>query len=108
MPPRCAVFRSGPGVGAQVANDSSRWSPESSGTGGHVGSEDVVRMAVKVLACSVVAHGGPRVGVPGCDLYVAQVDAGVEHGGDEGVPQHVGASAGVGRRPGPRAGVAAG
>ena len=47
-------------------------------------------MAVKVLARSVVAHGGPRVGVPGCDLYVAQVDAGVEHGGDEGVPQHVG------------------
>jgi hypothetical protein len=27
--------------------------------------------------------------VPGGDLDVAQVDAGVEHGGDEGVPQHV-------------------
>jgi hypothetical protein len=29
-----------------------------------------------------------RVGVPGSDLGVAQVDAGVEHGGDEGVPEH--------------------
>jgi hypothetical protein len=27
--------------------------------------------------------------VPGRDLYVPQVDAGVEHGRDEGVPQHV-------------------
>jgi hypothetical protein len=29
------------------------------------------------------------VGVAGGDLGVAQVDAGVEHGGDEGVPEHV-------------------
>ena len=37
----------------------------------------------------VVTHGGARVGVASGDLHVAQVDAGVEHGGDEGVPQHV-------------------
>lgn len=29
------------------------------------------------------------VGVAGGDLYVAKVYAGVEHGGDEGVPEHV-------------------
>lgn len=29
------------------------------------------------------------MGVPGRDLYITQVDAGVEHGRDEGVPQHV-------------------
>jgi hypothetical protein len=25
----------------------------------------------------------------GCDLHVSEIDTGVEHGGDEGVPQHV-------------------
>jgi hypothetical protein len=35
-------------------------------------------MAVEVLAGSVVAHRGPRVGVAGGDLDVAQVDSGVE------------------------------
>ncbi len=30
------------------------------------------------------------VGVPGGDLDVAQVDAGVQRRGDKGVPQHVG------------------
>lgn len=30
----------------------------------------------------------------GCDLNVAKVDAGVEHGGDEGVSQHVGMHSG--------------
>ena len=60
-----------------------------SGAGGHVGGEDVVGVAVEVLAGPVVAHGGAGVGVAGGDLDVAQVDAGVEHGGDEGVAQHV-------------------
>jgi hypothetical protein len=46
-------------------------------------------VSVEVLAGAVLAHGGAGVGVPGGDLYVAQVDAGVEHGGDEGVSQHV-------------------
>ncbi len=46
-------------------------------------------MAVQVVSGAVVAHGGARVGVEGGDLDVAQVDAGVEHGGDEGVSQHV-------------------
>ena len=46
-------------------------------------------MAVEVLACSVVAHGGSGVGVAGGDLNVAQVDAGVEHRGHEGVAEHV-------------------
>ena len=45
-------------------------------------------MAVEVVAGAVVAHGGSWVGVAGGDLYVAQVDAGVEHGSDEGVPEH--------------------
>jgi hypothetical protein len=43
----------------------------------------------RLLRAVVVAHGGARVGVSGGDLHVAQVDAGVEHGGDEGVPEHV-------------------
>ena len=46
-------------------------------------------MAVEVVAGSLVAHGGAGVGVPGCDLDVAEVDARIEHGGDVGVPQHV-------------------
>lgn len=37
----------------------------------------------------VQAHGGARVGVSGGDLGVAQVYAGVEHGGDERVAKHV-------------------
>jgi len=40
-------------------------------------------VAVQVLAGPVVAHGGARVGVPGGDLDVAQVDAGVETGRDK-------------------------
>ena len=47
-------------------------------------------MSVEVLAGSVVAHGGAGVGVAGGDLDVAEVDAGVEHGGDVGVAEHVG------------------
>lgn len=45
-------------------------------------------MAVEVLARPVVAHRGPRISLPGCDLNVTRVDTGVEHGGDEGVTVH--------------------
>ena len=45
------------------------------GAGGHVGGEDLVGVAVEVLAGSVVAHGGARVAVADGDLYVAQVYA---------------------------------
>jgi hypothetical protein len=38
---------------------------------------------VEVLAGAVVAHGGAWVGVPGGDLDVAQVDAGVETGREQ-------------------------
>jgi hypothetical protein len=51
-------------------------------------------VAVEVLACAVVAHGGARVGVPGSDLDVAQIHSGVEHRGHERVPQHVRVGAG--------------
>jgi hypothetical protein len=34
-------------------------------------------------------HRGARVGVAGGDLDIAQVDACVEHGGDERVAEHV-------------------
>ena len=47
-------------------------------------------MSVEVLVGSVVAHGGAGVGVAGGDLDVAEVDAGVEHGGHIGVAEHVG------------------
>src|SRR5215469_16888284 len=60
-----------------------------SGAGGHVGGEDVVRVAVEVLAGPVIPHRGSRIGVAGGDLDVAQVHARVEHGGDEGVAEHV-------------------
>ena len=50
-------------------------------------------MAVEVLAGSVVAHGGSWVGLSGRDLHVTEVDAGVEPGGDVGVPEHVGVDA---------------
>ena len=55
-----------------------------SGSGGHVGGEDVVGVAVQVLAGSVIAHRGARVSVTGRDLDVPEVDAGIEHGRDEG------------------------
>jgi len=37
-------------------------------------------VAVEVLPGPVVANGGARVDVPGGDLHVAQVDAGVQTG----------------------------
>jgi len=46
-------------------------------------------VAVEVLAGPVVAHRRPRVGVARGDLHVAQADAGVEHGRDERVSEHV-------------------
>jgi hypothetical protein len=49
-----------------------------SGSGGHVGGEDVVRVAVQVLAGPVIPHGRARVGVPGGDLDIPQVDAGIK------------------------------
>jgi hypothetical protein len=55
-----------------------------SGAGGHVGGQDVVRVAVEVLTGPVVAQGGAWVGVAGGDLDVSQVHARIQHGGDEG------------------------
>lgn len=46
-------------------------------------------MAVQVVAGPVVAHRGARVGVVGDDLHVAQVSAGVGHGRDTGMTEHV-------------------
>src|SRR5450631_895305 len=60
-----------------------------SGAGGHVGGQDVVRVAVKVLACSVVTHRGPRVSGAGSDLDVSQIHAGIEHSGDKSMAKHV-------------------
>ena len=49
-----------------------------SGAGGHVGGEDVVGVAVEVLACPVVAHGGAGVGVAGGDLDITQINSGIQ------------------------------
>jgi hypothetical protein len=51
-----------------------------SGAGSHVGGQDVVGMPVEVLACPVVAGGRSGIGVPGGDLDIAQVNAGIETG----------------------------
>ena len=45
-----------------------------SGAGGYVGGEDVVRVPVEVLACSVIARCRAGIGVPGGDLDIAQVN----------------------------------
>jgi hypothetical protein len=42
-----------------------------SGAGGHVGGQDVVRVAVQVLAGPVIPHSGTGIGVTGGDLDVA-------------------------------------
>jgi hypothetical protein len=47
--------------------------PRLSGPGGHVGSEDVVGVPVEILARTVVAHRGLRLGVPGCDLRLGDL-----------------------------------
>jgi hypothetical protein len=72
-----------------VPRAGSRGTRVRSGTGGHEGGEDVVRVAVQVLAGPVVPHSGVRVGVAGSDLDVPEVDASVEHGRDERVAEHV-------------------
>jgi hypothetical protein len=56
---------------------------------GGSGGQDVVRVAVEVLASPVITHRGSWIGRAGSDLDVAQVNSGVEHGGDEGMAEHV-------------------
>jgi hypothetical protein len=46
-------------------------------------------MAVEVVAGPVVMHGGARVGVPGSDLDVSEVNADIEHRRDESPPERV-------------------
>jgi hypothetical protein len=60
------------------------------GAGCYVGGEDVVGVPVEVLAGSDAAHGGARVGVPGRDLDVAEIDTGVKHRGHVGVAHILG------------------
>ena len=61
--------------------------PSAAGDEGH---HDVGGVLVEVLPAPVVDGGGPRVGVAGGDLDVAEGDPGVEGGHDEGRAQHVG------------------
>ena len=60
-----------------------------SGTSSDERGDDVVGVAVEVAPGAVVAGGGAGVSVAGGDLDVAEADAGVEHGRDEGMAQHV-------------------
>ena len=46
-------------------------------------------MAVQVLAGPVIPHSRARIRVAGGDLDVPEVDAGIEHGRDESVAEHV-------------------
>jgi hypothetical protein len=54
-----------------------------------LGGADVVGVPVEVPTGFVVAHRGLRVGVPGGDLHVAETGSRIQHGRNEGVPQHV-------------------
>src|SRR5258708_16792370 len=65
-----------------------------SGAGSHVGGQDVIRMAVEVLAGPVITHRGAWIGVAGGDLDVPQVHSSTEHGRDKGMPEHVRVRAG--------------
>lgn len=65
-------------------------------------------MAVEVLARPVVSHRGSGVGVAGRDLHIAQVDAGVEHGGGKCAGAYAGEPGRSGRRPWRRGAVACG
>ena len=67
-----------------------------SGAGCHVGGEDVVRLAIEVLAGPVIPHCGAWIGVAGGELDVPQVHASVQHGRDEGMAEHVGMGTGDG------------
>jgi hypothetical protein len=51
-------------------------------------------VAIQAVAGPVITHRGAWIGVPRRDLRVAQIDPGVEHRGDERVPQHVRVHAG--------------
>src|SRR5215468_12672902 len=74
-----ALFGSGGRLrGAESAEDLG-WS----GARGHVGGEDVVRVAVEVLAGAVITHRRAWVSVAGGNLDIPQVHPGVQHGGDE-------------------------
>ena len=53
------------------------------------GDDDVGGVTVEVLSASVVDGGGAWVGVAGCELHVAEGDAGVEGSHDERCSQHV-------------------
>ncbi len=68
----------------------SRSCRDQSRAGGHECGQDVVGVAVEVLASSVVAHGGTGVGMTRGGLDVSEVYSCVEHRGDEGVAEHVG------------------
>ena len=48
-----------------------------------------VGVPVESSAGSVVADGGPRIGVRGGFLDIAERDPGIQRGGDERVPQRV-------------------
>jgi hypothetical protein len=77
-----ALLSARPGFAMAAAVKATIWS----GARCHVGGEDVVRVAVEVLACPVIPHRGTRVGVAGGDLDVAQVHPRVEHGRDKCMP----------------------
>ena len=54
-----------------------------------MGRQDVVGVTIQVLAGPAVAHRGARVGVTSGDLDVPEVDAGIEHGRDKGMAEHM-------------------
>jgi hypothetical protein len=72
-----------PGAGSRCTRRLAR-----SGAGRHVSGQDVVGVAVEILAGAVVTHRGAWVGVAGGDLDIAQIHPGIEHGGDERVAEH--------------------
>ena len=72
--------------GRAAAPNVRRWS---AGCAGDEVGDDVGGVPVKGLAAAVVSHRRAWVGVTGCFLDVAERDAGVEGGGDEGVSQGV-------------------
>jgi hypothetical protein len=62
------------------------WLP---GGTGDIGGDDVGGVPVETSAGSVVADGGPWIGVRGGFLDIAERDPGVQRSGDERVPQRV-------------------
>src|SRR3954471_16376534 len=73
------------------------WQRNATSVVGHGGGDCVGGVAGEVVAVAVVAAGGAGVGVADGVLHVAQRDAFVEGGGDEGGPHRVRADAfGVG------------